>query len=70
MSMPQTVPGPAPVFPEIERSDLEAARRFLTGGLGDDPPARPFRPSREVKAPTVHNGIARSRVRSASKTGN
>lgn len=54
-------------LPEIAASDLEAARRFLAAGSEEvvRPRATNFVHAR--KAPTVHNGIARARFRSAGR---
>jgi hypothetical protein len=57
--------------PEIEQSDLKAARDFLTS-LGDE--ERHVRPAHTPSnntargAVTVRNGITRARTRSAAKT--
>lgn len=52
--------------PEIDQSDLKAARDFLSS-LGDEGrPARPVQKSPETRgAVTVRNGITRARMRSA-----
>ncbi|WP_406699729.1 hypothetical protein V5E97_12805 [Singulisphaera sp. Ch08] len=58
--------------PEIEQSDLQAARNFLTSLRDEDRPARPAQtpsPNNAARGTvTVRNGITRARTRSAAKT--
>jgi len=58
---------PTPAFPEIDRSDLGAVRRFLTAGREDDPQTRRPASFGGPKAPTVSHGITRARRRSAAR---
>jgi hypothetical protein len=56
--------------PEIDNSELDAARRFLTSLRDEERRARVLRLPQEVKdGVTVCNGIARARRRSAPKAG-
>lgn len=56
-------------FPEIDKSDLKAAREFLTSILEDERRERAPRPHREPHGPvTVSLGISRARNRSLAKT--
>jgi hypothetical protein len=54
-------------FPEIERSDLEAVRRFLTSHRDEERRARTINVLGDPKGPTLRHGIARARQRSASR---
>ena len=65
-------------LPEIDESDLRAAREFLTSLRDEDRVARTpssvlgqhrRRPSQGQVAVPVRNGIARARTRSGSKPG-
>ena len=68
MSMSNSVPAPSLACPEIEASELKAVRDFLTSFRDEQPTRpRPFARAGERKAPTVSNGIARARFRSAPK---
>lgn len=69
MSMYKTAQAPTPSF-EIERSDLDAVRRFLTGDNEVHREER-RRPSNAgvSKGPTVRHGITRARLRSVAKAG-
>lgn len=56
-------------LPEIEPSDVKAARDFLTSFREEDRKTRTTRHSQEAPGLVkVHNGITRARLRSASKT--
>ncbi len=52
-------------LPEIDRSDLDTVRRFLTSRQDEDHRSRPA----EAKGPAFRHGIARSRVQSVSRAG-
>jgi hypothetical protein len=55
--------------PEIEQSDLKAARDFLTSLRDEERPSHPAPARHEARgAVTVRNGITRARMRSAAKT--
>jgi hypothetical protein len=55
-------------LPEIDESDLKAAREFLTSFRDEERPARmPHIPLTRQGAVPVRNGIARARVRTGSK---
>jgi hypothetical protein len=59
---------PYPV-PEIDESELKAARQFLTSARDEERRARTLRIPLDPKAGVaVRNGIARARVRSAAKS--
>ena len=68
---------PASTPPEIDASDLQAARDFLLDGAPEPVAPRPERerPRRPTVAPgagrtVVRNGISLARIRSSVKTGN
>jgi hypothetical protein len=70
--------GLSPAYPEIEASDLKAARDFLLGsrdmGLREEERrterrTRPRALAGGTGVPTVHNGIVRARHRSAARSG-
>jgi hypothetical protein len=68
MTNPVTSTSNGPVLPEIDESDLKAARRFLTSFRDEERRARmPHNLGAAPHGPTVRNGIARARVRAASK---
>ncbi len=75
MSMLNSTTSPSLVCPEIDASDLKAARDFLLS-FRDESQApsqapsrpRPFPRHGERKAPAVSNGIARARFRSTSSS--
>jgi len=55
-------------LPEIEESDLKAAREFLSVAPEEKRRSTPVRPSSPPSgAVTVHKGITRARFRSAPK---
>ena len=54
--------------PEIEASDLEAARQFLTSSREDEKETRAARQFLAERGPVVRHGITRARTRSA-RTG-
>lgn len=70
MSTSQNTPAPAPALalPQIERSDLEAARRFLFDAGDQAQVTRPHDRQALAKAPTVRLGITRARFRSVAKS--
>jgi hypothetical protein len=56
-------------LPEIDETDLKAAREFLTSFRDEERKARAARTPLTANGPvTVRNGIARARMRSAAKT--
>jgi hypothetical protein len=62
----KTGPGVVPAF-EIEPSELRAVRNFLTSYRDEERLARRPSVSAGVTRPALRNGIARARLRSASK---
>lgn len=57
------------LLPEIDDSDLKAARQFLTSLRDEERRARALRiPLDPKQGVTVRNGITRARHRSAAKT--
>ena len=61
-------------LPEIQPSDLDAVRQFLTSARDEDrdprnPPPASSRGPRPKLAPVLRNGIARARSRPASSPG-
>ena len=67
MPMSKTTPAVSTVLPQIEPSDLETVRRFLTASRDEERrSARPIVLPGEVKGgPTVSHGITRARFRSS-----
>jgi hypothetical protein len=59
---------PTPALPEIDATDLKAARLFLTSVRDEERRARMPHVRFERQGPVVHNGITRARMRSANKT--
>ena len=58
-----------PQQPDIDESELKAARRFLTSVRDEERQARAPRVPLDPKGTvTLRNGIARARMRSAPKT--
>jgi hypothetical protein len=56
-------------LPEIDPSELKAARMFLTSVREEERRARMPHARFERQGPVVRNGIARARMRSANKPG-
>ena len=54
-------------LPEIEKSDVDAVRKFLIAHREEEGQARPMGLHVETKGPTLRHGITRARMRSASK---
>jgi hypothetical protein len=71
MSMSTSKPAPAPCTapPEIDQSDLNAVRRFLTSYRDEQRSAGPITLPGDPKGPTLRIGITRARLRSAAKNG-
>lgn len=69
MSKSASTPSPSVVYPEIDRSDLEAVRRFLTAHRDEDRRARPPGLPGDPKGTTLRHGITRARLRSSTKAG-
>lgn len=64
MSTSTSTPTPTPLAcPEIDRSELEAVRRFLTAQRDDDRRARPIDLPGGPQGPSLRHGIARARNR-------
>ena len=54
-------------LPEIEKSELDTVRKFLTAHREEEGRARPMGLMGESKGPTLRHGITRARMRSAAK---
>lgn len=54
-------------LPEIEKSDVDAVRQFLTAHREGDAQSRSKALAGATKGPTVRFGIARARMRSTAK---
>jgi hypothetical protein len=67
MSTTTTPAAPAPALPEIDATDLKAARRFLTSFRDEERRARMPHAAETPHGPVLRNGITRARTRSANK---
>jgi len=65
--LPSSTTTTTPALPEIDPSELKAARMFLTSVREEERRARMPHARFERQGPVVRNGIARARMRSANK---